>query len=50
MGENGSRMPGKHASRDLGDPWSRLAAATALLTFAASVVGLVTALLALYLL
>jgi hypothetical protein len=48
MGEKGSRVPGKHASR--APDGARLAAATAWLTFVASVVGLVTALLALHLL
>jgi hypothetical protein len=47
---NEARRPGKHkASRGPGDG-SRLAVATAWLTFAASVVGLITALLALHVL
>jgi hypothetical protein len=43
MGGNGSRVPGKHVSR--APEGARLGAATAWLTFAASAVGLVTALL-----
>jgi hypothetical protein len=48
MGGKGSRVPGKRASR--APEGARLAAATAWLTFAASVVGLLTALLALHVL
>jgi hypothetical protein len=44
MGGDGSRVPGKHASRGP-DREPRLAWVTAWLTFAASVLGLVTALL-----
>jgi hypothetical protein len=48
MGEKNSRVPGKHASR--APDGTRLAVATAWLTFVASVVGLITALLALHVL